>query len=241
MGVFKLEKDNIVLDADYCEFYIPQSFFDSTKGFAEDFTEYVNVLGVFRVGIFEKGKLVQIKTMNNPNIMKVYEYETEWRTMNITGNKEEKCKVLKYVKGQVLFSANAVQNVANIEMFLGALLSGSLPNSVPYPKLLELWRTNLRLNGYKLHVSSTVLEMILAVCFRSKQHKEHKFARSYGKSLDVGDCDYATASIREICQYASTFTSIIFEDIDSMITSSINRQREGKEETESPLERIIKM
>ena len=37
------------------------------------------------------------------------------------------------------------------------------------------------------------------------------------------------------------FTSIIFEDFDSMVTASINRAREGKEEAESPLESIIKM
>lgn len=240
MGIFKLEKENIVLDTDYCEFYIPQSFFDSTKGFAEDFTEYVNVLGIFRVGIFEKGKLVDIKTMNNPNIMKVYEYETEWRDMNLTGLREERCKVLKYVKGQVLFSANLIQSQANTELFINAILAGALPNSIGYDQVLTLWQTNVAENGANFKVSSVVLEMILAVCFRAKGHTERKFATEYGKG-NVSPYEYTTASIREICQNASTFTSLIFEDFDSMMTASLNRHREGKEEAESPLEKVIKM
>ena len=50
-----------------------------------------------------------------------------------------------------------------------------------------------------------------------------------------------SASIRQICQYNSTFTGIIYEDIDSMITSAINRNRNGKEEGDTPMEKIIKM
>ena len=49
------------------------------------------------------------------------------------------------------------------------------------------------------------------------------------------------ASIRQICQYTSTFTAVTFEDLDSMVTTSLNRERENIPETESPIEKIIKM
>jgi hypothetical protein len=49
------------------------------------------------------------------------------------------------------------------------------------------------------------------------------------------------ASIRQICQYASTFTALWFEDFDAMVTTSLNRTRENKPEANSPLEKIIKM
>ena len=49
------------------------------------------------------------------------------------------------------------------------------------------------------------------------------------------------ASIRKICQYASTFSSITFEDIDSMITTSVNRAREKKPEADTPVEMLFKL
>ena len=49
------------------------------------------------------------------------------------------------------------------------------------------------------------------------------------------------ASIRSVCQYASTFSAITFEDMDSMITASVNRLRDKKEESESPVENLFKM
>ena len=66
-----------------------------------------------------------------------------------------------------------------------------------------------------------------------------KFAAVAGKE-NVSDYGYATASIRQICQYNSTFTALTYEDMDSMITSSLNRSRENKKETVSPVEQIIK-
>ena len=242
LSIFKLDKDNnVLLDADYCEFYIPKSYFDSSKKFAEDYSDEIRVFGIFNVGIFEKGKLVEIKNLNNPNMMKVFVYESEWRDVAIAGNKPEKCKVLKYLKNQVLFTANHIKSTANAEMFLSFLVGGCLPKNIPYTKVLQIWRKNIETNDMNYGVCSAVLEMILAVSFRCKDRPEYKFAKQFGKSDSVSEFDYDTASIRQICQYASTFTSIIFEDFDSMVTASINRTREGKEEAESPLESIIKM
>ena len=62
-----------------------------------------------------------------------------------------------------------------------------------------------------------------------------------GKDDNVSDYDYKMASIRQICQYSSTFTALTFEDFDSMVTTSLNRTAEHKSEQESPLEKIIKM
>ena len=240
--MFKLDKDNnVLLDADYCEFYIPKYYFESTKKFAQDYTDTIQCIGIFNVGIFQNGKLVDIKNLNNPNMMKLFVYESEWRDVAINGEKPEPCKVLKYLKNQVVFSGNHIESLANAEMFLSFIVGGCLPKNIPYTKVLQMWRKNMELNHVNYGVCSAVLEMILAVCFRCKDHPEYKFAKQFGKSDTVSEYDYTTASIRQICQYASTFTSIIFEDFDSMVTASINRAREGKEEAESPLESIIKM
>ena len=48
-------------------------------------------------------------------------------------------------------------------------------------------------------------------------------------------------SIREMCQYTSTFNGVTFEDFDSMVTTSLNRTREHIEDPESPIEAILKL
>ena len=125
MGMFRRDKDdNIVLDVPYCEFYIPKSFFDSTKNFAEDFTDTMNVLGVFPVGIFEDNKLVRIGTMKVPIIIKLRVYSSEWRDVTLPSGKTEKCKVCKYFKDDVLFSGAIVEDSRNAELFLNAIIAG---------------------------------------------------------------------------------------------------------------------
>lgn len=241
MSVFYLDnKDNIRLSADYCEFYIPQSYFDSTKKFAEDMTETVQALGIFNVGVFENGELKSIKLMNNPNMMKIFVYDSEWRDVELPKG-TERCMVLKFIKDQVVCSATLVQDSGNAEIFLNALITGSLPDNLPYTKLIHIWQKNIGTNKVNFGVSSVSLELILAVCYRSKKHPEYKFAREFGSSDSVSEYDYSTASIRQISQLASTFTSIIHEDFDSAVTTSINRAREGKPEAESPIEKIVKM
>lgn len=240
--MFRRDKDdNIVLDVPYCEFYIPKSFFDSTKNFAEDFTDTMNVLGVFPVGIFENNKLVRIGTMKVPIIIKLRVYNSEWRDVTLPSGKTEKCKVCKYFKDDILFSGAIVEDSSNAELFLNAIIAGALPDTMPYTKVVELWRSNQKLSNVNYGVSNVSLEAIIAVCYRCKNNPEMKFARKFGASDSISEFDYQTMSIRQICQYSSTFTSLIFEDFDSMVTSSLNRCREGKEEKESPLEKIIKM
>ena len=84
-------------------------------------------------------------------------------------------------------------------------------------------------------------ELILSVVYRDKNNPALKFCTNASKDLSITEYDYLTASIRQICQYASTFTALWFEDFDSMVTTSLNRTSENKSEMESPLEKIIKM
>lgn len=242
MRMFKRDKDNnIVLDAPYCEFYIPKSFFESSKKFAEDFTDTIRVLGIFPIGIFENNKRTEIRTFNVPLFIQLKVYDSEWQDITLPSGHTERCKVCKYFKDNILFSGVVVEDSKNAEVYLNAIIAGALPDTIPYTHSLDIWRQNLELSNVNFGVSSVSLEAILAVCHRYKNKPEIKFAKKFGSSLDVSEYDYVTASIRQICQYTSTFNALIYEDFDSMVTASINRCREGKEEQESPLEKIIKM
>ena len=52
--------------------------------------------------------------------------------------------------------------------------------------------------------------------------------------------DYVSLSARELTKVNSAFTGIIFEDMDMMITSAINKANTNKQESQSPMEEIMK-
>ena len=58
---------------------------------------------------------------------------------------------------------------------------------------------------------------------------------------NINNFDYVMNNIREICQYTSTFTAMTFEDIDAMITTSLNRTKTHSNETFTPIENLIKL
>jgi hypothetical protein len=83
--------------------------------------------------------------------------------------------------------------------------------------------------------------MILSVSYRDKNNPYNKFSTVIGKNPSVSQFDYKMSSIREICQYTSTFTAITFEDMDLMITSSLNRSNKKVKEEEAPTEVLLKL
>ena len=88
---------------------------------------------------------------------------------------------------------------------------------------------------------AVIEELILAVAYRYKKDPSRKFAQVAGKDDNVSMFDYVMNNIRAICQYTSTFTGLTFEDMDSMITTSLNRTKTKGNESSSPLEDLIKL
>lgn len=240
--VFRSDGTFIYLKAPYCEFYIPQSFFKSTAGFAEDRGEVIRGMGLFDVGIFNDGKLVEIKTLNIPTWIELFVHESENRDVKLPGSDGlVPCKVLIYYSGAKVMSSSIIEDSSNVQSYLSLICGGKLPTSVPYGKSAQIWRKNQQMNGVHLGVPAVIEEMILSVAYRDKNNMGQKFCKVIGRNKNVSEYDYSMASIRQICQYASTFTALWFEDFDAMITTSLNRTRENKPEANSPLEKIIKM
>lgn len=236
--VFRSDDKNIYLNISYCEFYIPTYYFDSK--WAIRLTNTIKVLGLFNVGLFEGGELKEIKFLNLPTTIELENYDEEERTISFEGSPDTKCIVLKYLNGQKIMESTTIEDSENAQSFLDIIIKGKIPPTVPYSKVLTIWSKNQELNNVNFGVPSSTLEMILAVAFRDKNNMEKKFSTVIGTNPETSEYDYKMAKIREICQYASTFTAMTFEDINSMITTSINRTRENKYEMESPVEKIIK-
>ena len=240
-NIFRADDEYIYLNVPYCEFYIPTEYFAMGKKFAEDFTDKINVIGLFNIGLFENDKLVDVKVFNVPVYLDINVYDFDVRMIDVGSGNTVECRVYKYYKDAIICRSFIPENSSVAQTFLQLIISGSMPGTIPYSQCLSVWRKNLELSGVSLGVSSAVMEMILAVMYRDAKDPSKKYCIRYGSSADSSEYDYMSASIRQICQYNSTFTGIIYEDIDSMITSAINRNRNGKEEGETPMEKIIKM
>lgn len=239
---FKKEGDYIYLNAPECRFYIPEDYFESTAGFAQDRGEMIYGIGLFDIGFFSDGKLIEMKILNIPTWIEMFVYESETKSVLLPRSDEPTlCRVLTFYKGSKIMKSTIIQDSENAVTFLYLVCSGKIPQSVPYSKASQIWKKNQSLNGVHLGVPAVIEEMVLSVTYRNKNNLGEKFCLVAGKDDNVSDYDYKMASIRQICQYSSTFTALTFEDFDSMVTTSLNRTAEHKSEQESPLEKIIKM
>lgn len=231
----------LVLDWEYCEFFIPQYYYEGASPLVEDLGNTINAFGVFNVGFYTNGKLVETKLLNLPTMIRINQYDSEKRTIDLPGLGSTPCNVLKFYKGNKVMEDATIEDAANATMMLMMITRGKIPGSVPYTKALDVWRKNQEMNKVHFGVSSLVLEIILAAAYRQKDDLSKKFAYAIGKNPDISPFDYIMASIRQICQYSSTYTAMTFEDMNSMITSSLNKARNKTEEAASPIEKIIKM
>ena len=241
MEYFKSDGKFIYLDYQHAEFYIPKSYFENR--FAEDLGNKINAFGIFEIGFFKDGKLKEMKVLNIPTWMEFTVIDSEDRNVNLQdGEAQTPCKILKYDKGHKVTNATVIEDSANAGTFLSFILKGKVPGIVPYGKTLQLWQKNQRLNKVNLGVPSVIEELVLSVTYRYKQDPAKKFCTVIGADpKGVSEYDYTMNNIRQICQNTSTFTAITFEDIDSMISSSLNRNKKKTYEAKSPLEDLIKL
>lgn len=239
----KNDGDNIIFTGHYMEFYIPKFYFKGKLG--EDQGTQLKVFGIFNARLFDtKDKPMAIETFNVPTMILITPSEIEEQELQLIPGEEggvEKYVVAKFFKGNKVMSSNIPQDASNVELFLDILTRGKLPRTIPYSQVLQIWQKNLSLNGVKLGVTSTVLEIIISEIYRNKKKPEETFAKFAGKDAKASEFAYKPANIREVCSRNSTFSALTFEDMDQMITSSLNINKYKKQETDSPIEKIIKM
>lgn len=242
MGYFTSDDNFIYLDAPYAEFYIPLYYFDESARFAEDTGSIIKSLGVFDVGFFEGETLKEMRVLNLPSRIEFFVSNSEERNVKLPNDEETTpCKVLMYSKGHKIMSNTMVQDSANCEEFLYFIMNGKVPSIVPYEESIKLWHKNQLMNKVNLGVPSVIEELILSTAYRNKDNPGEKFAHRIGKDLSTTQFDYIMNNTRQICQYTSTFTGMTFEDMDSMITTSLKRTKTGGIEAVSPIEDLIKL
>ena len=240
--LLKDDGDYIIFNGFYMECYVPAFYFDSKLG--EEYGSDLRVFGIFNARTFnEKMVPMKLETINFPSMITLFPFEIENRTVTLIQGDEEPTEyvVAKFNRGSRLMKSSIVQDSTNVELFINLITKGKIPKTVPYGQILNIWLRNLSANGVKLGVVSSVLEAIIAQFYRDAKKPTNRFSERIGRDPSTSEYAYSPANIRELCARNSTFAALTFEDMDAMLTSSININKLNKEEVESPLEKILKM
>jgi hypothetical protein len=240
---FQRKGDSVLFTGNYMEAYIPIEYFE--KGIAVENGDKIDLFAIFNFKVFSTlnpdRKSAKLLTFKFPSSIITKPHSSEDDDIElISGSGEQRYKVLKYFKNdEILTTINVVQSINNVEKFIDLLNAGKLPNTIKYNMILDLFLKNLEINKINLDVSSVVLEAMITQIYRYKDDRALPFRKVIGKNKKVTEYDYKTANMREIAELGSTFTALTFEDIDTMITASINRNLYKRQEAQSPVEKII--
>lgn len=237
MGVL-YAKDGKIYCNEYLEIYIPMSYFDKSSAIAINKGIIIETLGILYVKAFTDGKEGPIQLFNIPTFIDLMLYEFKYETIKIH-DKSLDVMTLQYMKDSYVLH-QTVQNGREIaEGFLATMLSGKLPKTLNYAKIIDMWWKNLDIAGVDFKVPSKIYEMIIASIYRNPNNPKERYGQYYGRQNNPNGYDYKTGNVRSVVKDLSTFSGMVFEDIGTMITNGINNSKENIEEPVSPLEKII--
>lgn len=235
---------NIVFTGNCMEIYIPEFYFERQIAAIEGVI--LKSFGVLPCTVFDVNmKEINSYMINLPTTLIFYFNdifdEKKVLRKGLKDEEPEPCKVLRYYKNEPVMPNTFQKNSSNVQMFFIDLLCAGKFDFVPYDKLLDVWHKNLELNESSLGLTFTAMEVILSEVYRNRDNPNEKFSLAIAKNPKISMYDYRASNIREICSRTSTFAALTFEDMDSMITSSLNMKNYNKKQVESPLEKILKM
>lgn len=223
------------------EAYIPQYYFE--KELALEYGgEYIKLMGLFNFLVFSDvegtKQIGKLETFNLPTMINMYPRSFETRNISlIKGMDVEPYTVLKFYNGDTVTKLDIIQNSMNCDLFLRM----KIPQTVPYNEILNVWRTNMTLNGVDmLNIPSVVFEIVMSEKYRNPKNPQERFGQIAGANPSISMTDYLIANFRDICKYNSIFSSITFEDFDTMVGAALNVSRTNRKQIESPVEKIMK-
>lgn len=237
----KRNGDVYVFTGEELHVYVPDEYFE--KKLASDFGTSLFVFGLLNCQAFKGGKPVgKLEIMNVPTMISMFPTIMEPETLTLRkGDEPERYQVAKFYNGDTFTHVNVAQDTDYVDTYIRILTGGKLPRTIPYDKILDTWQKNLDIQNVNLGVPSNVLEIIIREIYRDPKKPQQTFAMKLNKEQNVSPLDYRGAGIREIAALNSTFAGMTYEYMDQMINSGINNSAYQKSQSDSPIEKIIKM
>ena len=230
-------KEGKIHCSEYMEIYVPMSYFEgSPVAFNEGAS--IRTIGLVYVRSFKNGTPSDIKLFNLPVTVQFMVYETKQDTIKVN-NRSIEVMTLQYMKDAYVLHQSVTKGREVAGSFLNLILGGKIPTSINYSQVIDLWWRNLEIAGISYKVPSKIFEMIIASIYRNPHNPKKRYGQYYGSHPNSDGYDYVTGNVQDVVKQLSTFSGMVFEDINTMISNGINNSIEGKEEPISPLEKII--
>ena len=241
------EKNNVFyLDEGRLELYSPSKYMERINYIDG---EVAHVFGLLLYKFYPSAtakKPSKVGVLNNPSMIMIYPTDTElkvtdgiWDGIYDDYNMNEYA-VFHIEAGRKLMDKNIIPKVDNVNVFMDALLGASLDNNIPYNYLSKIWIKNMFMNNCDLGIPAPTIDLVISSLCRYKHDKDKSFGSVYGKNPKISPVAYKFANTREVCAMNSVFTGLAFEDMNSMLDSSLNMTQQQKDQKISPLEQIIK-
>lgn len=237
MGILYTDNGRIYCN-DYFEIYIPMDYFDDKTHIASNEGDTVETFGIVYCQAFPNKKPGGVKLFNLPVVTRFNVYESKDGEITVNGT-AMKVMVLQYLKDSYILHQTLPKGREIANSFLDTMLAGKLPKTIKYDRLIDIWWRNLEISGISYKVPSKIYEMVIASIYRSPTNMKQRYGQYYGKSASATGYDYKTGNVRSVVKNLSTYSGMVFEDINTMITNGIDNSIEGVDEPVSPLEKII--
>ena len=250
MKVFVKQDDDILLNANYAEAYIPDELFTEIdedvpkSAIAYMVGTQIHAIGIFNMRIMESEdddpKKYPLQTFSYPTAIDTFPTEVIKRKMSLNNEEPQMYRVLRYMRGDIICSARVVQSTDNCEMFMNMLLKGKIPNTIPYDQLIQVWHDNFKINGISPGTPSVTLQWIISEMSRYTEDPSMQFRKVVGKG-NVSMTDYIPGNMRMVASYTNVMNALTFENMGEMLTTSINITRSGAKQDQTPLEKVLTM
>lgn len=125
-----------------------------------------------------------------------------------------------------------------VDVIQKLVTGGKLPAYIPYTDCLDVFINAMRAcDLFGLGVSSVSIEFLLSELYRNRRNMHDPFRLAFNGNNNF---DYKMVRITKIPELNSTFTGIMGEDLNSQLISAVLKNREGVEEKETPIEKLLK-
>lgn len=244
LSYLRKDGDKVIFEGNYMEIYIPKKSLDQNIAYLKG--ENLETLGMFNFLVYHDDnrdpKKAELRSLTLP--FKIQFQFNRFFDTRIKLSKEQEetdYRVFVLEKGN-LFCAKTVhaKSSANSKEFIFMVHGGHLPKSVKYDKVLDCYLGTCLLNGVDLKIPLLIYEIILAELCRYSADIKIPFRIALNKNNKLTQYDYTAISIKKLPSLNSTFTALTFEDISNAIITSIDKKKNGDEEKDTPVEKVLK-
>ena len=223
-----------------CEMYIPSYFFNKSNpdiAIAKELGERVETMGLFWFkadgALYELQLPLKFQFQFSEVYKKSFKIKPEFP--------EEDYVVYKLKRGDAfIYDVLHKKDLDDLKKdFIGKMIENAkIPSTISYNDSINVFMKAMQATEFTgLGVSMVSLEFMMSEMYRNKKNMREPFRKIYnGKN----PYDYKMVRITKLPELNSTFTSLIGEDVNNQLVSSILRHREGAVERQSPIEKIIK-